>query len=74
MVFSNHLNVLMSKIIFIIVFYYFNAFSSKKQFKKQSLPHPQNNLKFIFYHDRHGLIHIDSVDSILTKNNSFDPK
>jgi hypothetical protein len=35
---------------------------------------PENSLKLIFYPGRHGLTRIDSVDSVLTENDGFDPK
>jgi len=35
---------------------------------------PENGLKLIFYPGRHGLTRIDSVDSVLTENDGFDPK
>jgi hypothetical protein len=34
----------------------------------------RNGLKLIFYPGRHGLTHIDSVDSVLIENDGFDPK
>ena len=34
----------------------------------------QNDLKLIFYPGRHGWARIDSVDSVLTKYDGFDPK
>jgi len=34
----------------------------------------RKGLKLIFYPGRHGLTRIDSVDSVLTENDSFDPK
>jgi hypothetical protein len=34
----------------------------------------RNGLKLIFYPGRHGLTRIDSVDSVLTENDGFDPK
>jgi len=34
----------------------------------------QNNLELIFYPGRHGWTRIDSVDSVLTENDGFDPK
>jgi len=35
---------------------------------------PENGLKLIFYPGWHGLTRIDSVDSVLTENDGFDPK
>ena len=34
----------------------------------------QNDLKLIFYPGRHGLTRIDPVNSVLTRNDGFDPK
>jgi hypothetical protein len=34
----------------------------------------QNGMKLIFYPGRHGLTRIDPVNSVLVKNNGFDPK
>jgi len=34
----------------------------------------RNGLKLIFYPGRHGLTRIDLVNSVLVKNNGFDPK
>ena len=34
----------------------------------------RNGLKLIFYPGWHGLTRIDSVDSVLTENDGFDPK
>ena len=34
----------------------------------------QNSLKLIFYPGRHGRTRIDSMDSVLTENDGFDPK
>ena len=34
----------------------------------------RNGLKLIFYPGRHGLTSIDSMDSVLTENDGFDPK
>jgi len=34
----------------------------------------RNGLKLIFYPGRHGLTRIDSMDSVLTENDGFDPK
>ena len=34
----------------------------------------QNGMKLIFYPGRHGLTRIDLVDSVLVKNDGFDPK
>jgi hypothetical protein len=34
----------------------------------------QNGLKLIFYPGRHGRTRIDSMDSVLTENDGFDPK
>jgi len=34
----------------------------------------QNGMKLIFYPGRHGLTRIDPVDSVLVKNDGFDPK
>ena len=31
-------------------------------------------MKLIFYPDRHGLTRIDPVNSVLIKNDGFDPK
>ena len=34
----------------------------------------QNDMKLIFYPGRHGLTRIDPVNSVLVKNDGFDPK
>jgi hypothetical protein len=34
----------------------------------------RNGLKLIFYPGRHGLTHIDLVNSVLVENDGFDPK
>jgi hypothetical protein len=34
----------------------------------------RNGMKLIFYPGRHGLTRIDPVNSVLVKNDGFDPK